>query len=205
MVEQGTPEWQALRTGFLTASRTADMLATIKTGESASRRNLRAELVVERLTNSKTEGFTSSAMQWGIDNEPLARMAYEVKTNSFVDKVAFVRHQTIEWFGCSPDGLVDDDGMVEFKCPNSATHLEYLESREVPKNYYTQMQTQLSVTGRKWNDFCSFDPRFPDGLQLLIIRVNRDEEFIAKLESESIKFLGEVDETVKSLKRQVTL
>ena len=205
MVEQGTPEWQALRTGFLTASRTADMLATIKTGESASRRNLRAELVVERLTNSKTEGFTSSAMQWGIDNEPLARMAYEVKTNSFVDKVAFVRHQTIEWFGCSPDGLVDDDGMVEFKCPNSATHLEYLESREVPKNYYTQMQTQLSVTGRKWNDFCSFDPRFPDGLHLLIIRVNRDEEFIAKLESETIKFLGEVDEKVKSLKLQVTL
>ena len=205
MIEQGTPEWQALRTGFLTASRTADMLATIKTGESASRRNLKAELVVERLTNCKTEGFTSSAMQWGIDNEPLARMAYEVKTNSFVDQVAFVRHKTIDWFGCSPDGLVDDDGMVEFKCPNSATHLEYLESLEVPKNYYTQMQTQLSVTGRKWNDFCSFDPRFPDGLQLLIIRVNWDEEFVAKLESEAIKFLAEVEAKVKQLQLQVQI
>ena len=205
MIEQGSPEWKALRVGCLTASRTADMLATIKTGESASRRNLRADLIVERLTKTKTEGFTSSSMQWGIDNEPFARMAYEVKTQVFVDKILFVRHPTIDWFGCSPDGLIDNEGMVEFKCPNSATHLEYLESREVPKNYYTQMQTQLCVTGRKWNDFCSFDPRFPEELKLVIIRVNRDEEFIKNLESEAIKFLAEVEEKYQELSKKVQL
>jgi len=205
MIEQGSPEWQALRIGKLTASRVADMLATVKTGESASRKNLKADLIVERLTNQKTESFTSGAMNRGIETEPQARAAYEVKTGNFVDQIAFVDHPSIKMFGCSPDGLVDNEGAIEIKCPNSATHLEYLETQTIPKKYITQMQTQLCVTGRKWCDFVSFDPRLPEPLNLLIIRVERDDEYISMIESEAIKFLQEVQDKVDNLLKQVQL
>ena len=205
MIEQGTPEWQALRVGKLSASRVADMLATVKTGESASRKNLKADLIVERLTNQKTESFTNGAMSWGVETEPQARAAYEVMTGNFVDQIAFVDHPTISMFGCSPDGLVDDEGLIEIKCPNSATHLEYLETQTIPKKYITQMQTQLCVTGRKWCDFVSFDPRLPEPLNLLIIRVDRDDEYISMIESEAIKFLQEVQDKVDNLLKQVQL
>ena len=205
MIEQGTPEWHALKIGKLSASRVADMLATVKTGESASRKNLKADLIVERLTNQKTESFTSGAMNRGIETEPQARAAYEVKTGNFVDQIAFVDHPTIDMFGCSPDGLVDDDGLIEIKCPNSATHLEYLETQTIPKKYITQMQTQLCVTGRKWCDFVSFDPRLPEPLNLLIIRVDRDDEYISMIEQEAIKFLQEVQDKVDNLLKQVQL
>ena len=205
MIEQGSDAWQAARTGKLTASRVADMLATVKTGESASRKNLKADLIVERLTNQKTESFTSGAMNWGVETEPQARAAYEVMTGNFVDQIAFVDHPTIAMFGCSPDGLVDDNGLIEIKCPNSATHLEYLETQTIPKKYITQMQTQLCVTGRQWCDFVSFDPRLPEPLNLLIIRVERDDEYISMIESEAIKFLQEVQNKVDNLLKQVQL
>ena len=205
MIEQGTAEWQALRVGKLSASRVADMLATVKTGESASRKNLKADLIVERLTNQKTESFTSGAMNWGVETEPQARAAYEVMTGNFVDQIAFVDHPTIAMFGCSPDGLVDDNGLIEIKCPNSATHLESLETQTIPKKYITQMQTQLCVTGRQWCDFVSFDPRLPEPLNLLIIRVERDDEYISMIESEAIKFLQEVQNKVDNLLKQVQL
>jgi len=205
MIEQGSDAWQAARTGKLTASRVADMLATVKTGESASRKNLKADLIVERLTNQKTESFTSGAMNWGVETEPQARAAYEVMTGNFVDQIAFVDHPTIAMFGCSPDGLVDDNGLIEIKCPNSATHLESLETQTIPKKYITQMQTQLCVTGRQWCDFVSFDPRLPEPLNLLIIRVERDDEYISMIESEAIKFLQEVQNKVDNLLKQVQL
>ena len=205
MIEQGSDAWQAARTGKLTASRVADMLATVKTGESASRKNLKDDLIVERLTNQKTESFTSGAMNWGVETEPQARAAYEVMTGNFVDQIAFVDHPTIAMFGCSPDGLVDDNGLIEIKCPNSATHLESLETQTIPKKYITQMQTQLCVTGRQWCDFVSFDPRLPEPLNLLIIRVERDDEYISMIESEAIKFLQEVQNKVDNLLKQVQL
>ena len=203
MIEQGTPEWQALRIGKLTASRVADMLATVKAGESMSRKNLRADLIAERLTGSKTESYSNSAMNWGVETEPQARAAYEVFSYNFVDQVAFVDHQTIPNFGCSPDGLVGDDGLIEIKCPNTSTHLEYIETRKPPSKYLTQMMSQMSVTGRKWCDFVSFDPRLPDGLKLLVVRIERDEEVIAKIEAEAIKFLAEVDAKIIELYKQV--
>ena len=203
MIEQGTPEWQALRIGKLTASRVADMLATVKTGESMSRKNLRADLIAERLTGSKTDSYTNSAMNWGVETEPQARVAYEVFSYNFVDQVAFVDHPTIQNFGCSPDGLVGDDGLIEIKCPNTSTHLEYIETRKPPTKYMTQMMSQMSVTGRKWCDFVSFDPRLPDGLKLLVVRIERDEEVIAKIEAEAIKFLAEVDAKIIELYKQV--
>jgi putative phage-type endonuclease len=186
MVEQGTPEWQALRVGKLTASRVADMLATVKTGESMSRKNLRADLIAERLTGNKTDSYTNSAMNWGVETEPQARAAYEVFSYNFVDQVAFVDHPTIANFGCSPDGLVGDDGLIEIKCPNTSTHLEYLETRKPPTKYMTQMMSQMAVTSRRWCDWVSFDPRLPDGLKLLVVRIERDDEMIAKIEAEAI-------------------
>ncbi len=202
MFEQGLDEWFAARAGKVTASRVADVLAKIKEGESASRKNYKADLVAERLTKQKTLGFSSTAMQWGVETEHQARAAYEVTTGDFVEQIAFVDHPAIVNFGCSPDGLVGDDGLIEIKCPNTATHLEYLEADAPPKKYFIQMQAQMSATGRKWCDFVSFDPRLPDGLELLIVRVNRDDKYIKIMEDEVSKFLQEVDNKVESLTKR---
>jgi len=141
-------------------------------------------------------------MQWGVETEHQARAAYEVTTGDFVEQIAFVDHPSIVNFGCSPDGLVGDEGLIEIKCPNTATHLEYLETDAPPKKYFIQMQAQMAVTGRKWCDFVSFDPRLPDGLELLIVRVNRDDKYIKIMEDEVSKFLQEVDNKVESLTKR---
>lgn len=200
MIEQGTPEWFESRVGRVTASRVADIVAKTKSGYSTSRANYMAQLVVERLTGVKSESFTNAAMLHGVETEPLARAAYEVKTDVMVDQVGFINHPSIDMSGASPDGLVGDDGLVEIKCPNTATHIDTLLSGEADKRYLCQMQWQLAVTGRKWNDFVSFDPRMPDNLQLFIKRVERDDELIKELEAEVVKFLKEVDEKVDQLK-----
>ena len=200
MIEQGSPEWFAMRAGKVTASKAADVMSAITT---AGYRNYLADLVVERLTGGKTESFTNAAMQWGVDQEPFARAEYEVKTGNFVDQVAFVDHPTIVNFGCSPDGLVGDDGLIEIKCPNTATHIDYVMQDKVPTKYIPQIQCQLAVTGRKWCDFVSFDPRLPDGLQILIVRLERDDEYIEKLEARVVKFLDEVNSAVTGLKEKM--
>lgn len=200
MIEQGSQEWLALRAGKVTASKAADVMSAITT---AGYRNYLADLVVERLTGNKTESFTNAAMQWGVDQEPLARAEYEVKTGNFVDQMAFVDHPTIVNFGCSPDGLVGDDGLIEIKCPNTATHIDYVMQDKVPTKYIPQIQCQLAVTGRKWCDFVSFDPRLPDGLQILIVRLERDDEYIEKLQDRVVKFLDEVNSAVNGLKEKM--
>jgi len=200
MIEQGSPEWLALRAGKVTASKVADVMSSITT---AGYKNYLADLVVERLTGNKTESFTNAAMQWGVDQEPIARAEYEVKTGNFVDQIAFVDHPNIANFGCSPDGLVGDDGLIEIKCPNTATHIDYVMQDKVPTKYIPQIQCQLAVTGRKWCDFVSFDPRLPDGLQILIVRLKRDDEYIKKLEARVVKFLNEVNSAVNGLKEKM--
>ena len=197
---QGSQEWLNCRIGKVTASAVADVLAKTKTGVSASRGNYLIKLAIQRVTGQIEESFTNDAMQWGIDNEDQARVAYEVASGNFVDQVGFVDHQIIDWFGCSPDGLVDTDGLVEIKCPNSATHWEYFKTKEVPKKYFIQMQAQMSCTGRKWCDFVSFDPRMPERSQLLIIRVPRDNTFIDLMETEVMEFLMEVFDEVQLMK-----
>ena len=199
-VEQGSPEWFQMRLGKVTASRVADILAKTKTGPSASRQNYLIELAIQRTTGIIQESYSNSAMEWGTQTEPQARVAYEVATNNFVDKVAFIDHPSIKWFGCSPDGLVSDRGLLEIKCPNSATHWEYFKAKEPPKKYFIQMQAQIAVTGRDWCDFVSFDPRMPDRSQLLIVRVDRDDAFIAEMEAEIKKFLEEVQTEVNLMK-----
>jgi putative phage-type endonuclease len=165
-VEQRSEEWFKARLGKVTASRVADVLAKTKTGASASRTNYLTELVVERLTSQQSEFFTNEAMQWGTDTEPQARMAYEAEKGVLVDEVGFIDHSSILNFGCSPDGLVGEDGLIEIKCPNSKTHIETILSGKAPSKYIPQMQTQMAVTGKAWCDFVSFDPRLPDDLQL---------------------------------------
>lgn len=199
-MEQGSLEWVKIRLGKATASRVADVMAKTKTGVSASRANYLTELVVERLTNQKAESFTNEYMQWGTDTEPQARMAYEAFKSVLVDEVGFIDHPSIDNFGCSPDGLVGDDGLIEIKCMSSKNAVETLISGKAPSKYIPQMQTQMAVTGRQYCDFVSFDPRLPDDLQLFIVRVERDDEYIAKLEEEVSAFLKEVDETVTKLK-----
>jgi putative phage-type endonuclease len=177
-------------------------MSKIKTGESAGRKNYKMDLVVERLTNTPTSSFTNAAMAWGTETEPLARMAYEAFTGTFVDQVAFIQHPSIEWFGCSPDGLVDD-GLIEIKCPNTATHIDYLLAGVPPAKYVPQMQTQMACTGAKWCDFVSFDPRLPTELQLLVVRLNRDDFYIQEIEVEVKQFLDEVQQVYTQLKERM--
>jgi len=200
-IQQGTAEWHQLRLGKVTASRVADILAKTKTGVSASRGNYLIELALQRVTNSIEESYTNEAMQWGKDNEAQARMAYEVQSGNFVDEVPFIDHPTISWFGCSPDGLVGSEGLVEIKCPNSKTHWETVKTKTVPGKYIIQMQTQMACTMRNWCDFVSFDPRMPERSQLFVSRVQRDEAFIQEiLEPEVMKFLNEVEVEVQLMK-----
>jgi putative phage-type endonuclease len=196
---QGSPEWFSARLGRVTASRVADVVAKTKSGPSASRANYLAQLVAERLSGEAQESFSSAAMQWGTDMEPEARLAYVFRTDAMVAEVGFVPHPSIEMAGASPDGLVGDDGLVEIKCPNTATHIDTLVGRAVPGKYVTQIQWQLACTGRAWCDFVSFDPRMPEEMRLFVQRVERDETRIAELEAEVVAFLADLDETVASL------
>jgi len=198
-VEQRSNEWFALRLGKVTASRVADLMAKTKTGYSATRENYMAQLVVERISNSQAESFTNAAMQWGTDQEPYARAEYEATQGAIVEECGFVSHPTIEMAGASPDGLVGDDGLIEIKCPNTATMIDVLLTGVVASKYNTQMQFQMACTGRQWCDYVVFDPRMPAKAQMFIKRVARDEAFIAEMEAEVTKFLGEVAEKVAKI------
>jgi len=196
---QGSPEWLQQRLGKATASRIADIVAKTKKRPPASRANYLAQLVAERLTNQPTEGFKSPAMQHGTETEPLARMAYEMATGELVTEVPMIDHPTIPMSGASPDGLVGKDGLVEIKCPNTATHIETLIADKVPTKYIPQIQWQIACTGRAWCDFVSYDPRMPEDMQLFVKRVERDDALIAELEGEVTQFLEEVAATVLKL------
>jgi putative phage-type endonuclease len=191
-IVQGSPEWKALRCGRVTASRVADVVARTKTGYSASRANYLAQLIAERLTGTPAETYTNTAMQHGTETEPEARDAYCFYQGVTVEQVAFVPHPKIDQAGASPDGLVGDDGLVEIKCPNTATHLETLLGQAVPAKYIDQMQFQMACSGRKWCDFVSYDPRMPEHMKLFVRRVARDEARIAHLETEIAGFLREL-------------
>ena len=200
-IEQRTDEWYAARCGSLGASAIADALAKLKDGKTpgATSTNLRAKLVVERLTGVQEDGFKSGPMQHGIDNEDAARMAYEAHTGEFVAQVGLIKHPTIKGTHASPDGLVGDIGLVEIKCPNSATHIETLKTGKIPTKYIYQMQWQMRCADRQWCDFVSYDPRLGNGLQLFVKRVERDNAKIAELEAGVIEFLEGVKNDVEAL------
>lgn len=199
MTEQRTPEWFASRLGKVTASRIREVVALTKNGYGASRDNYMAELIVERLTKQRSEGFINAAMQWGIDNEAAARAAYEFYRDVEVIECGSIDHPTIPMSSASPDGLVLADGMVEIKCPNTATHITTLLFEVIPAKYIDQMQWQMACADRSWNDFVSYDPRLPEHLRFFCKRLERDDKRIAFLEQEVKTFLGELDKKMKAL------
>lgn len=196
---QGSEEWLQARLGKATASRFNDILATTRSGYSTSRRNYAAELAIEILTGQRNDFYKSSAMEWGTDTEPVARLQYTLETGNDVEETGFWEHEILPC-GASPDGLVNTDGLIEIKCPNTATHMETLMSKKVPRQYIAQVQGQLWMTDRKWCDFVSFDPRIPENAQMIIIRVARDDVFIRNLQFELENFLKEVHEQVEFIK-----
>ena len=203
-MEQRTEEWFIARAGKVTASRVADVIAKTKSGYSTSRSNYMAELICERLTGKQGDFFQSTAMAWGTNTEPAARSAYSAASGVLVTEIGFVSHALIDMSGASPDGLVDDDGLVEIKCPNTATHIDTILSQEAPARYIPQMQWQMACTGRAWCDFVSFDPRMPEDMQLFIARVPRNPVMIDLLEREVRSFLSELDQKIHDLKRKVS-
>lgn len=204
---QGTPEWLDLRKGHVTASRVADIMAKTKTGPSASRQNYLIELAIQRVTGVVEESFKNEAMLRGQEEEPKAREAYELLTETFVEEVPFVKHKTIEWFGCSPDGIIkNNDGtynLIEIKNPNSATHWSYIKADEPPTKYKIQMMAQMACTGAQWCDFFSYDSRMPEGSRHFLKRMMRDNKFIEEMESEVKAFLEEVAHETKLMENRV--
>lgn len=201
-MEQRSPEWFAARLGRVTASRVADILARTKSGYSTSRANYMAELLCERLTGKMGDSYQSAAMAWGIEAEPFARQTYMEVQGVTVDEVGFIPHPTIQMAGASPDGFVGEVGLVEIKCPNTATHIETLLSTNIPSKYYSQMQWQMACTGRKWCDFVSFDPRLPEEMHIFIHRVDRNDDYIMEVEREVELFLSELDKQITALNQK---
>lgn len=199
-MDQGTPEWDDIRRGKVSASHIAEVLSKGKgSAESAGVRNYRARLVIERLTNKTEETFCSFDMQRGIELEPDARSRYEFESGETVNQVGWVDHPTIELAGSSPDGLIGEDGHIEIKCCNAATHLDYYLTEKIDGKYILQMQFQMACSGREYCDFVSFHPDFPEDKQLKIIRVFRDDEKIAEIEEKVVNFLFGVNRMIEDL------
>jgi hypothetical protein len=203
-LEQGSEAWAQARCGLVTASRCADVIDCYKSGakkgqETAARRDYRHELICEILTGVPYPQFVSREMQWGREQEPFARAAYEMARDVLVETAGFIVHPTIARFGASPDGLIGDAGMLQIKCPATFTHLSWLMGGVIPEEHLPQMLAELSCTGREWIDFVSFEPRLPEHLQLFIRRFSRNEKLIAGLETEVVHFNFEVDDVLKAL------
>lgn len=191
---QGSAEWFDVRLGRVTASRVADAVGMLKNGKSSTaREKYKIDMLTEVLTGKPVEHYVSPAMDWGIENEPVARSAYEVTTGAEVELIGFVVHPQIDRAGASPDGLVGNDGLVEIKAPTGTTHLQYLIDGVVPEQYVPQIMWQMACTGRQWADFVSYDPRIPEDFSLFIVRLQRDEKIIRELERGVEQFIGEVN------------
>jgi putative phage-type endonuclease len=181
----------------------SDVLAKGKSGEAVTRQKYRMQIIAERVSGQVADSFNNAAMQWGTDHEPLARIRYEADTGYFVDEAEFCFHPTIKWLGASPDGVISGvNALIEIKCPNTQTHLGYRLDNKPPAAYVNQMQCQMWVTGAIYSDFVSYDPRVPEHLQLFVSRLRRDDDLIAKMETEVVKFLGEVDDAIKQLEKK---
>ena len=198
-MEQRTDEWFAARLGKVTASRIGDIMAKTKSGYGAARKNYMAQLLCERLTGMREETFVSAAMQRGTDLEAKARATYILTNGDLVEEIGFVEHPNIEMSGASPDGLVNDDGLIEIKCPNTATHLEFIRTKKPKSEYILQMQWQMACTGRSWCDFVSYDDRLPEKFAFYSIRLKRDDDLIKEIEDEVQKFLDELNGTIQIL------
>ncbi|EAR2619360.1 YqaJ viral recombinase family protein, partial [Salmonella enterica subsp. enterica serovar Sandiego] len=198
-----SPEWFAARCGKVTASRLYDVMARTKSGYAASRQNYMAELICQRLTGKPEEGFTNAAMMRGTELEPVAREMYALNEfDAVISEVGLIDHPTIAGFAASPDGLVNDDGLIEIKCPNTWTHLQTLKTGVPKRQYLLQMHAQMMCTGRKWCDFVSFDDRLPPELAYFKTRINFDEVLAEEIEQEVVKFLTELETEIQNITHQ---
>jgi putative phage-type endonuclease len=204
---QHTDEWMRARVGKATASRASDWMAELRGGGvPAVRKGYLAELVLERLTNAPAPSYQSQAMLTGIEREPEAKAAYAFWANVDVVECGFIPHPQIANAGASPDGLIGDDGLLETKCPNEATHLDtLLRPDNIPQEYIYQMMFQMAVTGRQWCDFVSYNPHYPQEMRLVVARVLRSAPMIARLEIQAVRFLVEVDVAVEQLRERYVL
>lgn len=197
MQDDDKAAWLAARCGHLTASRMKDALDRLKDGRpSAKCRQLLIDLVAERMTGESVRHFVTTAMQWGLGHEDEARAAYEARSGELTTRCEFIVHPKIEYFGATPDGLVGDDGLVEFKCPTTSTFIEWLaldDGDRIPAEHKPQMLAQLACTGRKWCDFVAFEPRIKKGPYITIRRFVPAPEEIATIEQQARDFLAEVD------------
>ncbi|ENL4830349.1 YqaJ viral recombinase family protein [Salmonella enterica subsp. enterica serovar Teko] len=202
-MEQRTDAWYQARLGKVTASRLADVMAKTKSGYAASRQNYMAELICQRLTGKPEEGFTNAAMMRGTELEPVAREMYALNEfDAVISEVGLIDHPAIAGFAASPDGLVNDDGLIEIKCPNTWTHLQTLKTGTPKRQYLLQMHAQMMCTGRKWCDFVSFDDRLPPELAYFKTRINFDEVLAAEIEQEVVKFLTELETEIQNITHQ---
>jgi putative phage-type endonuclease len=199
---QGSAEWLQARVGLVTASRVSDIVAKTKaSGYSSSRANYLGELVAERLTGvSAASDFINDDMRRGVELEPDARFEYEAMFGKVVQTVGLVLHPTLR-AGASPDGLVDDEGLIEIKCPRTHVHIECLETRKPPAKYLPQMAWQCICTGRAWCDFVSYDPKMPERLRLFAARYIPDAGYLRELEAEVAAFIAEVNAKVEALSK----
>ncbi|EAP2982557.1 lambda exonuclease family protein [Salmonella enterica subsp. diarizonae] len=203
MMEQRSPEWFAARCGKVTASRLYDVMARTKSGYAASRQNYMAELICQRLTGKPEEGFTNAAMMRGTELEPVAREMYALNEfDAVISEVGLIDHPTIAGFAASPDGIVNDDGLIEIKCPNTWTHLQTLKTGVPKYQYLLQMHAQMMCTGRKWCDFVSFDDRLPPELAYFKTRINFDEVLAEEIKQEVVKFLTELETEIQNITHQ---
>lgn len=202
MMQQRTEQWFAARLGKVTGSRIKDVVGVLKTGAyAAARADYMAQLICERLTGRHDEKPLSAAMQRGVELEAKARAVYEIESGELVEETGFIVHPTIIQAGASPDGLIRADGLIEIKCPNTATHIRFLKSGAPADGYLLQMQWQMACTGRQWCDFVSYDDRLPEHLAYKAVRIKRDNDRIQKLETEVKAFLRELESEIKQLEK----
>jgi len=194
-IDQSSDEWLDLRMGFVTASRFKDVMAK---GAGKTRKSYMIEIASEIITGQREEKFNSSHMEWGTETEPQARAMYELETGHSVDEIAFAHFDDVK-IGCSPDGLVGDDGLVEFKCPKTTTQIETYLSGKMPTGHKAQVQGQLWVMDRQWCDFISFDPRINGVSGYFMQRIERDDEYMEQLGIECDKFIKELNEMIDKL------
>jgi putative phage-type endonuclease len=200
-IAQGSDEWLSARLGLVTASRVSDVVARTRSGWGASRANYMAQLIAERLTGTIQESFQTDAMKHGLATEPEARATYSFLMDTDVIEIGFVRHPTIKDSGASPDAMVENDGLLEIKCPSTSQHIDTLLGEPIKAAYICQMQWQMACTEREWCDFVSFDPRMPEHMRLFVQRVQRDDKQIAELEAAVCEFLAELDDKVARLRK----
>jgi hypothetical protein len=204
-VVQGTPEWLAARAGNVTASKITDVMAKARNGsqkDSVTRRNYLYQVAAERLSGKPCEdGFKNGHTDRGNELEECGRTGYELLHDVMVEQVGFVLHPSIANYGCSPDGLVGSDGMIQIKCPIIAIHCQYMTAGEVPAEYVPQMLSEMDTCDREWSDFVSYCKHLPAPLNLFVKRLYRDDKRIAEIRDAVEQFNAEVQEMVDKLKR----